>query len=262
MEYLDKSLSNENEQRADFLRGLDHVKLVSKCRKLTQKEIERNSQVHSYRAEHLSEIIPFCVPRNKQKKSVKQGIKNLSRAFEWACSNFDRGNFDESILIGIAKNVTPEIYDDGPAKYRESNVRITGASMTPPYPEKVVNYEIPQFIGTMNNLLNRDGVINSIEAAIYSHLHIVRIHPFYDGNGRTARILQDVILYNSGIPVPVIETGERATYNGLIDKAILDIDEKKALGVKGGATEGEKNFFNYLGGKINASLDKTILGCS
>jgi Fic family protein len=45
-------------------------------------------------------------------------------------------------------------------------------------------------------------IINSIIKAIIAHLYIAWIHPFGDGNGRVARILEFAILLNSGIPSP------------------------------------------------------------
>jgi hypothetical protein len=46
--------------------------------------------------------------------------------------------------------------------------------------------------------------LNPIEKAAYAHIRIVEIHPFMDGNGRTARLLQNTILKEAGCPpVPV-----------------------------------------------------------
>ena len=39
--------------------------------------------------------------------------------------------------------------------------------------------------------------------AIYAHLFFVWIHPFGDGNGRTARIIELRVLLASGVPTPV-----------------------------------------------------------
>lgn len=44
--------------------------------------------------------------------------------------------------------------------------------------------------------------VNSIIKAIVAHLYMAWIHPFGDGNGRTARILEFAILLRSGMPTP------------------------------------------------------------
>ena len=47
-----------------------------------------------------------------------------------------------------------------------------------------------------------DPVAMSILRAITAHLYIAWIHPFGDGNGRTARLMEFAILLSSGIPQP------------------------------------------------------------
>ena len=47
-----------------------------------------------------------------------------------------------------------------------------------------------------------DRIDTGILCAILSHLYLVWIHPFGDGNGRTARLLEHQILASSGVPSP------------------------------------------------------------
>jgi Fic family protein len=46
------------------------------------------------------------------------------------------------------------------------------------------------------------GVVKPILAAILAHLYIAWIHPFGDGNGRTARLVELAILVSAGVPIP------------------------------------------------------------
>lgn len=48
--------------------------------------------------------------------------------------------------------------------------------------------------------LDRDGLQAVIELAAWAHSEWVRIHPFGNGNGRTARILTNAILMRYGLP--------------------------------------------------------------
>ena len=48
----------------------------------------------------------------------------------------------------------------------------------------------------------RDVLVYSIVKAILAHLYLAWIHPFGDGNGRTARLLEFQILMSAGIPSP------------------------------------------------------------
>jgi Fic family protein len=45
-------------------------------------------------------------------------------------------------------------------------------------------------------------VLHAILKAVLAHLHLVWIHPFGDGNGRTARLVEFQILITSGVPAP------------------------------------------------------------
>ena len=102
-------------------------------------------------------------------------------------------------------------------------------------------------------------LFRSITAAIFAHLHLVRIHPFVDGNGRTSRMLQDLILDDYKIPLPIIEPGERGTYYQILDDAIYSWKHEGEQGSR--VTKDEQKFYSFMVGKINVSLDKVLDSC-
>ena len=51
------------------------------------------------------------------------------------------------------------------------------------------------------------------------HYNLVAIHPFADGNGRTARLLMNYHLLRDGYPHTIIEMGERAEYLTALEDA-------------------------------------------
>ena len=53
---------------------------------------------------------------------------------------------------------------------------------------------------------------NPILVAAEFHYRFIRIHPFDDGNGRTARILMNFILMQFGFPPAIIKTEDKANY--------------------------------------------------
>ena len=58
-----------------------------------------------------------------------------------------------------------------------------------------------------------------VKKAALAHLKFVTIHPFVDGNGRTARLLMNLILLQHGYPLTVIKNEDRATYIKALEKA-------------------------------------------
>jgi Fic family protein len=67
-------------------------------------------------------------------------------------------------------------------------------------------------------LANRPGV-DPVLAAAELHYNCVAIHPFNDGNGRTARLLMDYLLLKSGYPHVMISVSDRAEYLAALDEA-------------------------------------------
>jgi hypothetical protein len=261
MKYIPKELTTEIRTKYAIIGGNPNYDSQDDCRRIASRRMEKNAQIHSYRIENPFLKVPFSVPRNNRKKIIGSGLKNIENAFSWGISHFNPIYFDESFIRDIAGRITPELYNSQTAQYRDTGINITGASTTPPYPEKLVNQEIPWFIESLKRQLSCDDVINKIQSAIFAHLHLARMHPFKDGNGRTARTIQDIILCNYGIPAPLIESGERYLYYQSLDKAILGWDEKKGLEINNGASEGENLFYTFIAGKINSSLDKLVSRC-
>ncbi len=54
--------------------------------------------------------------------------------------------------------------------------------------------------------------IHPVQLAFQFHLDYITIHPFYDGNGRTARILTNLILISYGYPPLYIKVEEKGVY--------------------------------------------------
>ena len=259
-QYISKGLEDDIHQKLLLLEKEDVPKRVLCCRKLARKAIEENAQIQSYRIEHPNEEVPFSVPRNRNRGEIKNGIKDIANAFAWGRENFHPANFKESFVRGIAGRITPHLYNGNTAEYRETGTRVKGSSVTPPYPEKLIKYEIPWFEESMGEHL-KDETINRIEPAIFTHFHVARMHPFVDGNGRTSRTIQDVILDHYNIPLPIIQAAERMFYYQLLDESISAWRDRGGKDSNKDLSKEERRFYDFMAGKINISLDKILRNC-
>ena len=58
--------------------------------------------------------------------------------------------------------------------------------------------------------------------AVWVHWAIARVHPFEDGNGRMARLWQDLMLLRSRLTVAIIRPQDRETYMNALSQADED----------------------------------------
>ena len=54
--------------------------------------------------------------------------------------------------------------------------------------------------------------LHPIELAALTHWKLVYIHPFYDGNGRTARLVMNYLLMRGGYPPAIVRKDSRHVY--------------------------------------------------
>jgi Fic family protein len=110
--------------------------------------------------------------------------------------------------------ILKEIDSTNAGKYRNENVFISGAKHVPPVYMNVP-YEMQKLIDKYQGWQGLHPVVR----ACFLHGEFVKIHPFVDGNGRTARLLLNFELIQSGYPPVVIKTENRADYYDALDKA-------------------------------------------
>ncbi len=61
--------------------------------------------------------------------------------------------------------------------------------------------------------------LHPIESAALAHWKLVYIHPFYDGNGRTSRLLMNLVLLRAGYPPAIIRREDRHIYYQALKEA-------------------------------------------
>lgn len=111
--------------------------------------------------------------------------------------------------------ILKEIDNPNAGKYRSENVVVSGAKHMPPR-----HYEISLLMQKFIAEYHREwtGYHPVVRAALL-HGEFVKIHPFIDGNGRTARLLLNFELMRSGYPPIIIKNDQRAQYYDALDLA-------------------------------------------
>ncbi len=99
--------------------------------------------------------------------------------------------------------------------YRKENVVIVGAKHFPPK-----HTQIPDEMKTLiQNYKDRWKTLHPAERSALLHIDLVKIHPFTDGNGRTARLMQNFELMKEGFLPLIIKKEQRLVYYKALDKA-------------------------------------------
>ncbi|MGI8945089.1 MAG: Fic family protein [Thermoleophilaceae bacterium] len=93
--------------------------------------------------------------------------------------------------------------DREPGRYRRRGVEVTSARGGPPDYTGPPGDEVPGLMGELVAWLDRgDPDAHVAVRAAMAHLHVVSVHPFADGNGRVARIVQSLVLAGAGLSAP------------------------------------------------------------
>jgi len=131
---------------------------------------------------------------------------NLSLAWQRVKQLAQPGaQLSERDLLELHRMVLTRVEDSFAGCYRTGAVRIAGSSLIPPNPIKV-----PELMDALFGSL--PDLADPVERASKLHHEISRIHPFADGNGRTARLAMNFVLLAAGYPPISIPTDLRHDY--------------------------------------------------
>ncbi len=170
----------------------------------------------------------------KAKAEVLNYLKVLQALPELA----EHDKITEKVILKVHKLLTKDVLEN-PADsgvYRNRQVvignRLTGVVTFRPPDTGDVPRLMKEFVKWLNGKDAAD--TNPVLAAGITHYEFVRIHPFIDGNGRTARALASLILYERGFDTKGLfalddyyDSDRQAYYRALqsVDSKTLDITE-------------------------------------
>ena len=129
-------------------------------------------------------------PRNKSEQMVKNNYDALTYVLEHL-----EDEINEETILQIARIVTRSGAEVQVTGYRDGAVYVTGREgvvYTPPQADAV-----PEMMRLLVEFIQKSELHPLLKACI-AHFYFVYVHPFGDGNGRTARALSYMMLLQAG----------------------------------------------------------------
>src|ERR1700687_1811675 len=114
------------------------------------------------------------------------------RHFQWSAQT----------MLDLHFLVCPPQRQAGPGRWRDGSVIVTRGLGRDPYRPPFAS-DVPALVNEVAAWLNSgDLARHPVVRAAMAHLNLVSIHPFRDGNGRLARIVQSLVLAKEGLLRP------------------------------------------------------------
>ena len=192
--YKDELFSNENIK--EFLRN-------KKCLHVYQSNKIEGNPLSKGETEELilqTSSNGFTLP--------KREATNLANAFDWALENLDfcmerPGQFIRQLHKLVLDNIKPDA-----GEYRKGPVKLSCMDFEPPS-----SGSVSAFMGQLQEEIQEGCKGRSIiEFACTIHTKFVFIHPFADGNGRTARLLMNALLWVHNSPGIIVNAVDKPRY--------------------------------------------------
>lgn len=153
-------------------------------------------------------------------KSLKDHIEaqNHKEALDFLYEIIDKNKrnlVSEHLIKQLHQLVIQGSHKDLSGGYRDGGVRIAGADHTP-----CSAIDIPQKMHELIQWVQKESKhTHPIELAALLHHKIAHIHPFWDGNGRTARLVMNIIIMQAGYPLSIILKNDRKRYYRVLSEA-------------------------------------------
>jgi Fic family protein len=114
---------------------------------------------------------------------------------------------------------------ESPGNFREHDLKPFGRGMRPPT-HPLIHARMTEWVAQVNAAPSKGEPVCVRIGRL--HAGFERIHPFLDGNGRTGRLVLNLLLVRVGYPPAVIQKRERITYLKALDRA--DRGDNEPLG--------------------------------
>jgi Fic family protein len=169
------------------------------------------------------------------------GVMSEDPAFDWV----------ERVVLDLHFDACYFQKDKAPGQYRRSAIVLTSPRGGPPAYVGPPHGDVPELMDEVLAWLDRGdvGAHVALRAAM-AHLHLVSVHPFRDGNGRIARIVQSLVLARGGLLAPEFVSIEE--YLGRNTDAYYATLQK----VQGGSYQPERDAAPWVRFCVHANVEQ------
>ena len=204
------NLSKSNIKSIEKIENLlSKIKIDKKLKNIAKKKSQVRS-IHSSLAIEANSLSLEEVNDIYNKKMIiapKKDIQEVKNAIE-LYENFDKYNWRKEKDLNRAHSLLVKYFDEDNGKYRNHGEGVKrGKKIVFRAPESIL---VPGLIESLFKYIKKnEKVIHPIVLASVFHYYFVYIHPYTDGNGRTARFWVNLILtdYNEAFKyLPIEET--------------------------------------------------------
>ncbi|MCT4664067.1 MAG: Fic family protein [Flavobacteriales bacterium] len=135
----------------------------------------------------------------------------------------EKNQITERDILQIHSLILQGINKENAGAYRKVQVIISGAKHIPPQP-----FLVPKKMEELMIWYNENkNLLHPIDLSAEMHERLVTIHPFIDGNGRTSRLLMNLILLQHGYPIVILkgDVENRLKYYQALELAQVEGDK-------------------------------------
>lgn len=150
-------------------------------------------------------------------KTVKEHFEVIghSKAYDFMMSLTQNNTFTEADICRLHYLFYYLIDEENAGKYRQVPIFVTGTDFKFP-----AVAEVPILMEKLFQEISQyQQTYHPVHYAALIHAKLVTIHPFVDGNGRTARLLMNLALLQNGYVITIIPPIMRSTYITTIRQA-------------------------------------------
>ncbi|GMS95563.1 hypothetical protein PENTCL1PPCAC_17738 [Pristionchus entomophagus] len=131
-------------------------------------------------------------------------------------SLIERNDITIEDILEIHRHVLGHVSPVNAGRLRSTQVYV--GRFTPVAPSEVMG-QMEELIEWLN--CESTAEMEPVERAAIAHYKLVLVHPFVDGNGRTSRLLMNLLLMRSGFPPVILPVEDKAMYFATLHTANL-----------------------------------------